>query len=342
MSFPSDLSSLPKWVTPTATASGVLTTARVFGKKDCLQRAAEFILHWLTVDEATTSDDSSKDPEKVRIRERERAELRFHCLSVLNRTIPEALKAVAKAEKWRASRTDSHYALGVLTRSRRALDLIPEKFVAPPDGGDFWDWQAAAVAAGAAAESQVTAENRAGVKVPPTPGSQVFAPRKKPPADVASALAPPRGGVAMAGTVDGPTGMDEAGAAATAGSVAGKTGDVEPVADVVEVDTTTPPSLAGAKRDHGQVVGDDSGNYDADLGITDLELKGVLFLMRSSKIGFEEALAAFKESRLTRSPVGSSWASSEEGSSATSTPQAPPRVSRTSGPATAKSFWSID
>jgi len=313
MSSSSDFSSLPKWITPTATASGVLTTARVFGKKDCLQRAAEFILHWLTVDEAATSDDLSQDPEKVRVHERERGELRFHCLCVLQRTIPEDLKAVAKAEKWRASRTDSNYALGVLTRSRRALDLIPEKFVAPPAGGDFWDWQAAAVAAGAAAESQVTAENRAGVKVPPTPGCQVFAPRKKPPADVAFAPATSGGGVAQAGNAGGPTGAEEAGVAATAGPVADKNGDMEPDVEVVEADTTTLPSLAGAKRDHAQAVGDVVGNYDADLGITDLELKGVLFLMRSSKIGFEEALAAFKESRLKRSPVGSSLASSEEG-----------------------------
>ena len=339
MTSPSDISSLPKWITPVANASGVLTTARVFGKKDCLNRAVSFMLHWLGNEEKTAPADPSTEEGMVLVRER--GELRFHCLSVLNRPIPDDLKAMAKAEKWRASRTDSHYALGVLTRSRRALDLIPEKFVPPPDGGDFWDWHAAVVAAGVAAEAQVTAENKAGVRVPPTPGSQVFAPRKKPPAEVAPAPALAKEDAIVAAALDGAVGAGKAGASANVVSVAGGSEDVAPTAYVVDVDASTPPSLAGSKRGYGDVAVADSSHYDAALGISDLELKGVLFLMRTSKVGFEEALTTFKGGRMTRSPVGSSLATSEDSSSAGSTPLAPPRVSRKSGHEISKSFWSV-
>jgi len=97
MTSPSDISSLPKWITPVANASGVLTTARVFGKKDCLNRAVSFMLHWLGNEEKTAPADPSTEEGMVLVRER--GELRFHCLSVLNRPIPDDLKAMAKAEK---------------------------------------------------------------------------------------------------------------------------------------------------------------------------------------------------------------------------------------------------
>jgi len=62
-----------------------------------------------------------------------------------------------------------------------------------------------------------------------------------------------------------------------------------------------------------------------------LELKGVLFLMRTSKVGFDEAL----------SPVGSSLANSKDSLSAGSTPLAPPLVSRKPGHGISKLFWSV-
>ena len=141
----------------------------------------------------------------------------------------------------------------------------------------------AVVAAGVAAEAQVLAENKAGVRVPPTPGSQ-------PPAEVSPAPASAKEDAIVAAALDGAVGAGKAGALATVISVAGGSGDAAPAADVVDVDASTPPSLAGSKRDYGDVAVADSSHYDAALGISDLELKGVLFLMRTSKVGFEEAL----------------------------------------------------
>ena len=81
MTSPSDISSLPKWITPVANASGILTTARIFGKKDCLNRAVSFMLHWLGNEEKTAPADRSTEEGMVLVRER--GKLRFHCLSVL-------------------------------------------------------------------------------------------------------------------------------------------------------------------------------------------------------------------------------------------------------------------
>ena len=80
MTSPSDISSLPKWITPVANALGVLTTARVFGKKDCLNRAVSFMLHWLGNEEKTAPADPSTEEGMVLVRER--GKLRFHCLCI--------------------------------------------------------------------------------------------------------------------------------------------------------------------------------------------------------------------------------------------------------------------
>ena len=169
----------------------------------------------------------------------------------------------------------------------------------------------------------------------------MFAPRKKPPAEVAPVPALAKEDAIVAAALDGAVGAGKAGASVNVVSVAGGSEDVAPTADVVDVDASTPPSLAGSKRDYGDVAVADSSHYDAALGISDLELKGVLFLMRTSKVGFEEALTTFKGGRMTRNLVGSSLATSEDSSSAGSTPLAPPRVSRKSGHKISKSFWSV-
>ena len=70
MTSPSDISLLPKWITPVVNASGVLTTARVFGKKDCLNWAVSFILHWLGNEEKTAPANPSTEEGMVLVRER--------------------------------------------------------------------------------------------------------------------------------------------------------------------------------------------------------------------------------------------------------------------------------
>jgi len=109
--------------------------------------------------------------------------------------------------------------------------------------------------------------------------SQVFAPGKKPLVNVAPAPQPTGDIKVVSASGSGNKGKSER--LASDNPMEGKLGETVVAAQVVHVKALTPPSLVEDKRVYSHVVAADLGNHDTALGITNLELKGVLFLMQN-------------------------------------------------------------
>lgn len=168
---------------PTADSTGYYRETRAFGSAAGYRRVAEYLLKHLS----DTKFPVPKD-EAGRLLDLERKQMAWHCFKILDEKVPSEIAELAVSEKWRAGRSDLHYLIGAVTRSRPAVHRVVAEFEALPAGAGFWEAQAALVAAVKRAEEAVKVARAAGEK-PGNLTAVVYKP-KKPPAVVLAPMQP--------------------------------------------------------------------------------------------------------------------------------------------------------